>query len=104
MTLTWTHDPAWLVIYALAAYRLTRLVTRDSLPPFPALRQTVLTRYGTRWWAPLIDCAWCLGFHVSWVIMLVASSPLATAWQWIAVPLALSAVVGLLSRRDDEEE
>lgn len=104
MTLAWVENPFWLAIYALTAYRLTRLVTRDSLPPFPALRQTVLTRWGTRWWAPLIDCPWCLGFHVSWVVMLLASSPAAVVFRWVAVPLAFSAVVGLLARRDDEEE
>lgn len=104
MNLAWVHDPVWLVAYALASYRLTRLWTRDSLPPLPALRQTVLTKYGTRWWAPLMDCTWCAGWWISLVVVLLASSPVAVAFRWVALPLAFSAVVGLLARRDDEEE
>jgi len=103
VTLAWVHDPAWLVIYALAAFRITVLWTRDTLPPLPWLRQTVAMRWGHRAWSELFSCAWCAGFWISLGVVLVSSSPLAPAWNWLAVPLALSAVVGLLAARTENE-
>lgn len=96
MTLAWVTS-WWAVVYALTAYRLTRLWTRDSLPPLPAFRQYVLTRWGHRSWSALVDCPWCSGFWISVGVVLVASSPVAPVFQWVAVPLAVSAVVGLIA-------
>lgn len=101
MTLAWVNDPLWLLVHALAAYRLTRLWTRDSLPPLPRMREAVYQRWGNRPWVMLVDCPWCAGFWISVGVVLVASSPVAVAWQWLAVPLAFSAVAGLLSARDE---
>lgn len=101
MTLAWVPASWWLVIHALAAYRLTRLWTRDSLPPLPWLRDTVQNRWGHKAWTELMDCPWCAGFWISLGVVLVASSPIATAWQWLALPLAFSAVVGLLAAREE---
>lgn len=101
MTLAWVPAWAWLPIYALAAFRLTVLWTRDTLPPLPQLRQYVATRWGHKAWSELMDCPWCAGFWFSLGVVLVSSSPLAPAWQWLAVPLALSAVTGLLAARSE---
>jgi Protein of unknown function (DUF1360) len=102
MTLAWVHDPLWLLIYALSSFRLTRLWTQDTLPPLPALRVYVATRWGGRAWTELMDCPWCAGFWISLGVVLVSSSPLAPAWQWVAVPLAISAVVGLLAALNEK--
>lgn len=99
MSLAWVPS-VWALVYLLAAYRLTRLWTRDSLPPLPAFRQYVLTRWGTRPWSELVDCPWCSGFWISLGVVLVASSPAAPVFQWVAVPLAISAVVGLIASRE----
>lgn len=101
VSLAWTHDPVWLIVYVLTAYRLTRLWTRDLLPPLPAIRDYVATRYAHKAWSLLFDCPWCAGFHIAWMVALIESSPLATAWHWVAVPLAASAVIGLLSAREE---
>lgn len=102
MSLAWVHDPVWLIVYALTSFRLTRLWTRDSLPPLPALRNKVQLKWGRHAWVELMDCPWCAGFWISVGVMLVSSSPLAPVWQWVAVPLALSAVAGLLSAVREE--
>ncbi|MGL4809894.1 MAG: hypothetical protein ACRC4O_14205, partial [Giesbergeria sp.] len=44
MNTKWMRDPVALTVNALAAYRLTRLWTRDSLPPLPRVRQHVLDK------------------------------------------------------------
>lgn len=99
--LAWAADPLLLLINALAAYRLTRLWTRDSLPPLPQIRQAVLSRWGDKTWTELLVCDWCAGFWISAGVVAVASSPAEGVWLWLAVPLALSAVVGLIATRDE---
>lgn len=116
MSLAWTTSPLWLIVNALVAYRLTRLWTEDSLPPLPRLRWRIrhhlevrLSRrdqdtredwiryYGGHPLEPLLDCAWCAGFWISLAVFLAASLIPLTIWAFLAVPLALSAVVGLLA-------
>jgi hypothetical protein len=101
VTLSWVSSPIWTLIYALAAFRLTRLWTRDTLPPLPRMREAVQSRWGDRAWAELFDCPWCAGFWISLGVVLVSSSPIAPAWQWLAVPLAISAMVGLIAAREE---
>ena len=101
----WLHSPVLLVINALAAYRLVRLWTRDSLPPLPWLRETLADRLnrGRDTEHPLvnlIDCPWCVGFHACWSVMLLQTF-IGNIWQWVAVPLALSVAVGFLAQRDE---
>jgi hypothetical protein len=88
---------AALAVNGLAAYRITRLLQRDSLPPLPALREKLTDRYGHLPVADLIDCPWCLGFWVSAGVVAAASSPARRVWSPLAAALALSAVVGLVS-------
>lgn len=108
MNLAWLHDPVWLVVNALAAFRLTRLWTRDSLPPLPSIRQYVLDRLDKGREAlpehpltALVDCPWCIGFWIS-VAVVALMSALPHWWPVVAVPLAFSAVVGWLASRDVE--
>lgn len=106
MNLSWLHDPVWLVVNALCAYRLTRLWTRDSLPPLPAVRQYVIDRLneGRESEHPataLVDCPWCIGFWIAAADTAIMSA-IPRWWPILAVPLAFSAVTGLLAGRDVE--
>jgi len=99
VTLDWVTTP-WVIVYTLAAYRVTRLITRDSLPPLVRLRDHVTDRWGHNPWSELIVCPWCIGFWVSVGATLVASTPADTVGRWIAVPFAISAVIGFLAGRE----
>lgn len=90
---------AWLLVDALAVYRLTRLVTRDSYPPAEWLRATVERRWGGSPWSELAVCPWCLS---AWVAVVVVAARLALPAWWTPVALVLtySAVTGLLSSRE----
>lgn len=100
MSLAWVGT-VWFIIYALAAYRVTRLITHDSLPPMARLRDYVLDRWGHSPWSELIVCPWCMGFWVSVATVAVASSPADPVTRWPATGFAMSAIVGLLASRDD---
>lgn len=99
MSLSWATT-FWIVIHSLAAYRLTRLITHDSLPPVKRMREYVLDRWGDNPWSELADCPWCMGFWVSVGVTILASTPADTVWRWVAVPLAMSAIIGLIANRD----
>lgn len=96
MTLAWVTSP-WVFVWTLAAARLTRLWTRDSLPPLPAFRQYVATRWGHKAWSELVDCPWCAGFWITVACCAAASTPAEPVLRWVAVPLALSMVASLLA-------
>lgn len=84
----------WLIVAALATYRLTRLVTADQITQ--PLRGWVVDR--SNWFGYLITCDWCLSIWVAplpVVAMLVFGEVLAV--QIVLVSLALSALTGLLS-------
>lgn len=112
--MTWVTDPAWLLINTLCAYRLTRLWVHDTLPPLPRLRAWVEARawkrhttktgddtgtvpfYGQPPAVYLVSCAWCAGFWIAAATTAAATLTPTPIWAWIAVPLAISAVVGIL--------
>lgn len=129
MDLSWFHDPVLLVVNMLVAYRVTRLWIDDSLPPLPMLRSWITDRLTNVWdrntirlrarlglgnyeyarrerahpdhpLLRLLDCYWCAGMWISLGTFLAASLVPATVWPFIALPLALSAAVGLLGSRD----
>jgi hypothetical protein len=121
---TWFDSPVWLIVNALVAYRLTRLWIDDKVPPLPWLREKVqayadrdfvnstnenptverwskqIERYGQPPLMFLINCYWCAGFWISAGTVLAAVLIPASVWPFIALPLALSAIVGLLGTRD----
>lgn len=99
MNLHWVTTP-WALVYALAAHRLTRLITHDSLPPVKKLRDHVLDRWGHNPWSELADCPWCMGFWVATGTTILASTPAEAAYRWIAVPLAMATVIGIIANRD----
>lgn len=59
-----------MIVAALAAYRLTRLLQKDTFPPAMATREAVLTE-GPGWLVEMWECPWCLGFWVSLVTCLL---------------------------------
>jgi hypothetical protein len=111
--MTWrSPDAIAFVILALGAFRLTRIIGWDTFAPLVRLRVwasgrtleggevKVTNDRRPEWIDQLLECPWCLGWWVS----------LATAFSWwawptvtlaIALPLALSAVVGLVAKNLD---
>lgn len=100
-----------LAVQAAAAYRITRLIQEDQLPPLPALRQRMA------WFAVhgdqestrgriqqelvyMVNCPWCIGFWVS-VAVLLADAVAPRLWRPLATALALSAAVGLARAKLD---
>lgn len=129
MDLQWALDPTALLVTMLAAYRLTRFIVADAFPLGVArdrFRQWANEQWGPyrRTYQPepddheptgedaralrvydgdaplayLVTCYWCTGLYVSVSCVLLAST--GAWWLWVAVPLAVSAVVGLLGTRD----
>lgn len=102
-----------LAVDALAASRLTRLITTDDFPPVKALREWALNRvdpYKVRKvkgaeppaLAELIECNWCAGMWVSGgVVALRRLVP--GLWDPLARILATSMVVGLVAGVSERE-
>jgi len=84
-----------LAIDALAAYRLTRLITEDRAPFGPA-RDWVLRRWPNSVTADWVSCAWCSGLWIAAGVTVVRSAA-PRWWPPAATALALSAATGLLS-------
>lgn len=89
------------LVQAGAAYRLTRLLQVDSLPPLPQLRAWLVTRYPTHPLIELVSCPWCLGFWVSAGVV-AADAVAPKLWRPLALALALSAAVGHLRGLDGD--
>lgn len=85
------------VVDALAAYRITRLLITDTIldRPRSALRQFAL-RHQRNMLLELIGCPWCLGAYVAAGVV-AARRAAPGLWQPVACVLAFSAVTGLLS-------
>jgi Protein of unknown function (DUF1360) len=89
----------WLLIDALAVYRLARLLTRDSFPPIARARERVLERWPESAWTELAVCPWCMSVWIAGPVIgarLLAPTP----WSLLALLLAYSAVAGQLSERE----
>jgi hypothetical protein len=92
--LTWM----WLVILALATFRLARFVTADTFPGWTQARSRILDRWPPRPGATseLLACPWCCsvwlaaGLLVWWLLSPATLAP-------FALIVALSAVAGLLA-------
>ena len=107
-----------LIVYLLAAYRLTLLIVRDSI--FNAVRDFIRDRgYVTermtrvngevetrlrainRFWSwlhDLISCEWCTSIWVATVVVVLQHFQ--QSWfQYVCFALALSSVSGMLSEK-----
>lgn len=90
-----------LLVLALAAWRVTRLITADSIfagPREAALRRLTAGKAESKP-AELLTCAWCMGMWVSAAVVggydAVASVPI-PVYVWLAV----AAAVGILASID----
>lgn len=98
----------WLTIDALAVYRLTILVTRDTItePVRQWIRAAGRTTAGVprpgraaaRWIFDLVTCPWCSGVWIAGaVVLLTVYTP--GGWKYAAYLLACAAVAGFLSEK-----
>lgn len=83
------------IILALAAYRLTHVITTDAIAD--GFREWVWSKYPPETKIGyLITCNWCTGFWVS-VFFVVGASVLPQMTFVVSLVLAISAAIGLLS-------
>jgi hypothetical protein len=92
--------PFELVLYGLGTYRLTRLITRD----------TILESARNKIWEKrpphkskigyLLTCEWCMSIWVA--SLLIISSIITSATDVVVSDFALSAVAGLLTAYEDK--
>ena len=94
-----------LAVDALAAYRLTRLVTVDTVPAAVAARSRV-TGWARSSGHPaieeLIHCPWCIGFWIASAVV-VARAVTGRFWSPIARVLAFSAASGIVAHYLSDE-
>jgi hypothetical protein len=93
VTRSWTREPLAVALVALAAFRITRLLQRDTILDVP--RDRFLDKHAADRWGELVNCPWCLGFWVSVAVVLAATLLPRRLWEPAVVALASSAVVGL---------
>lgn len=86
-----------MIIDTLAAYRLTRLLQKDSFPPAKAVRDWAEDRGGLL--AEMFECPWCLGMWVSLGVAAVSHRRLTPGVVLRA--LAMSAGVGMLRELEE---
>jgi hypothetical protein len=87
-------SPLWMLIGALATYRLTRLMTADRITE--PLRSWIETRSATAGY--LVTCDWCLSIWIApWPALLLVVAPDAPLVRWGLSLLAFSALTGLMS-------
>lgn len=102
-----------LVLMALVAYRLSRLLVEDEFPPIKWFRDKLTTPYESPadseirrttkvpyWMAYLISCTWCVSVWTSGAVVLVTSLTMGVPAPFL-VWLALAAVAGLISHAED---
>lgn len=102
------------ILYTLAAARITRLITTDTITELPRswIIERADTRPITRPIAALIDCGWCTSVWVSAAITTTDAltrgplADLAAAWDaprplaWTVITAALAHAAGMLATRD----
>lgn len=110
VALDW-FGPWPVTIDALATLRLTRLATRDHLPPVLAARRWLDARTYPSPWGVLWTCHWCLGF---WIAVLIVGGHTTVAalggdighrwWLLAMLPWAIAAAAGLAADLADRRE
>jgi Protein of unknown function (DUF1360) len=90
-----THSLWWLLVDALAVYRLTHLIVDDTITaPFRAWT----LEHWPGWPLTLVTCSWCISIWIGGcAVALTALAP--GVWQYPAYGLALSGVAGFLQER-----
>ncbi len=96
--------PYTFILAALGAYRITRLLTTDTLPIVAKPRAGLLRRFGSSSWSELLTCTYCLGAWVSLAALVVAkwAGYMRTSWPHLFLLWpALSGAQALLSALDN---
>ena len=92
-------DPFHFILLSLATYRLARLITVDTI--FEPLRQAVWRRKGPETLTGyLFTCVWCMSIWFGSLLTIWYTIDTATAVVF-TLPLALSAVAGIITARVD---
>jgi len=91
-----------LLVDAVAVYRLTRLISADTILE-PVRSRIMFRRDGTprEWWSELLGCRWCVGVYVG-VGVALARWVIPDVWSWVAYAWALAAAAPLLARLEDD--
>jgi hypothetical protein len=91
-------DLPTLLVLALATFRVTRLVTTDTVLSRP--REWLWSKFPpeSSWLGYLVSCDWCTGVWVGSTFA-VAHTIVPTVTYPIALALALAAVAGILAAR-----
>lgn len=116
---------AFTLLFMLAAHRITRMVTADTVPFLKKPRDAFVNRWGV-WDEPedkkgqpihrkgtnrfmsalayMIECDWCAGFWVSGIltgihVLITGLDP----WSALLLWLATSSAVGLIAEREDRQ-
>lgn len=84
-----------LVVDALAAYRITHLITDDTVP-FGSAREYILNRWPGSLAAEWVECPWCAGMTIA-AGVIAARALIPRWWTHPATALACSAITGLLA-------
>ena len=87
------------IILGLATYRLTRLITRDVIIDF--IRNSVWKKFPpeSSKIGYFFTCEWCMSIWIASLLYLCFTITSVTVV--VAVPLALSAIAGLLTAYED---
>lgn len=92
-----TLDLLTFAILALAAFRVTRVITTDTI--FESVRERIWKKFPSdRGIGYLITCDWCTGFYVS-ILFVVAFLLVPTVVYVVSLVLSISAIIGLLASR-----
>ena len=113
-----------ITLLALATHRVTRFLTRDSLPLIDVPRANFVNRWavydappemkgqpvhpkGTnifmRSVAYLWECDWCMGVWVGGILTLITSQLVNVPLPWLVWP-AVSTITGLIAQRESPKE
>jgi hypothetical protein len=90
-------EPLTFVILALAAFRVTRVITTDVV--FEAVREKIWKKFPpSKGFGYLITCDWCTGFYVS-IAFVLAYLLVPVIVYVVSLVLSISAIIGLLANR-----
>jgi hypothetical protein len=90
-------DPLTFVILALAAFRVTRVITTDTV--FESVRERIWKKFSpSKGFGYLITCDWCTGFYVS-IAFVLAYLLVPVIVYVVSLVLSISAIIGLLANR-----
>lgn len=92
-----TLDLLTFVILALAAFRVTRVITTDTV--FEPVREKIWKKFpSSHGFGYLITCDWCTGFYVS-IAFVVGFLLVPMVVYVVSLVLSISAIIGLLASR-----